>query len=340
MNSFERGNIRAPELFGDFWLNAEPIMLRDLRGSVVLIDFWDYSSINCLRAQYYVKEWYVRYREFNLMVIGIHTPQFEFGRNPENVQKALRRLGVDYPVVMDNEAIIWTAYSNRIWPTRFLVDKDGFLRYAHQGEGSYEQFERAMQSLLVESGYHGELPDLLPPARDTDYPGAVCLHATPEIQLGYLRGTLGNTEGHGPESTILYDDQGFHLIGRAYLKGKWFNDREGVRFYGDVGEEGGASFAYEAVEVNSVMDSRKGMPNKVFALQDSRPLTKLNAGADVQFDDDGHSYILVDGPRKFNIVCNPEFGEHELALSTSTPGLGIFAFSFVTGVIPELVSRN
>ena len=221
-----------------------------------------------------------------------------------------------------------------------MVDKDGFLRYSHQGEGSYDQFERAIQSLLVEAGYHGVLPDLLPPVRETDYPGTVCFQATPEIQLGYLRGTLGNPEGYGPESTLLYDNQGYHLSGRAYLKGKWFNGREGVRFDGDAGEEGGASFGYEAVEVNSVMEATKGVPNRVFALQDSKPLTKQNAGADVRFDDDGHSYVLVDGPRKFNIVSNPEFGEHELALSTRTPGLEIFTFSFVTGVIPELISAN
>jgi hypothetical protein len=340
MISFERGRIRAPELFGDFWLNSEPISLRDLRGSVALIDFWDYSNVNCLRTQHYVKTWFARYRDFNLMLVGVHTPQFKFGRNPENVESALRKLLIEYPIVMDNDAVIWTAYSTRMWPTRFLIDRDGFIRFSHQGEGSYEQFERSIQSLLVEAGYHGVLPDLLPPARDTDYPGAICFHATAEIQLGYLKGTLGNPNGQVPESTMLYENQGFHLTGRVYLKGKWYNDREGVRFDGDAGEEGTVSLTYEAVEVNSVMTFESDSPGRVFALQDKLPLTKENAGLDVKFDEQGRSYVLVDGPGKFNIVCNRDFGEHELVLETTMAGIEIFAFSFVTGVIPELVSTN
>jgi thiol-disulfide isomerase/thioredoxin len=340
MISFERGNIRAAELYGDFWFNSEPITLRELRGSVALLEFWDYSSANCLRTQPYVKEWRAKYREFDLVVIGIHTPQFKFGQDPENVEAALLRLGIEYPVVMDNNAVIWTAYSNRKWPTRFLVDKDGFLRYSHHGEGGYDQFERAIQSLLVETGYHGLLPDLLLPIRVTDYPGAVCFRPTAEIQLGYLRGTLGNPEGYSPESTMLYDDEGFHLDGRMYLKGKWYNEREGVRFNGDDGEEGSATLTYEALEVNSVMGINELSPSMVFALQDSKPLTKENAGIDIRFDDDGRSYIMVDSPRLFNIINNVEFGQHALSLKTKSPGFQLYSLSFVTGVIPELLPAN
>ncbi len=340
MISFERGNIRAAELFGDFWFNSEPITLRDIRGKVALLEFWDYSNAECLRTQPYLKEWCSRYNEFDLVVIGVHTPQFKFGRNPENVETALRRLEIDYPVVMDNNAIIWTAYSNRMWPTRFLVDKDGFLRFSHQGEGGYDQFERALQSLLVEVGYHGLLPDLLPPIRLTDTPGTVCFRPTGEVQLGYLRGTLGNSEGYSPESTLLYDDEGFHLDGRMYLKGKWYNEREGMRFDGEIGEEGHATLTYEAVEVNSVMGVDEHKAGIVFALQDRKPLTKANAGTDIRFDGDGQSYVLVDSPRLFNIICDAEFGQHALSLKTDSPGLEIYSMSFVTGVIPELLPTN
>jgi thiol-disulfide isomerase/thioredoxin len=340
MTSFERGNIRAPELFGNFWFNSEPITLRELRGRVALLEFWDYSSAGCLRTRPYLKEWRSKYREFDLVIIGVHTPQFKFGRDPENVEAALRRLEIDYPVVTDNDAIIWTAYSNRMWPSRFLVDKDGFVRFSHQGEGGYDQFERAIQSLLVEVGYRGLLPELLSPMRLADYPGAVCFRPTAEVQLGYLRGTLGNPEGYSPESTILYDDEGFHLDGRMYLKGKWYNEREGVRFDGENGEEGFATLAYEALEVNSVMGGVDRTSAVVFAFQDSKPLTKENAGLDVRFDDDGQSFVLVDSPRLFNVICNAEFGQHALSLKTNSPGLEIYSMSFVTGVIPELLPTN
>lgn len=340
MISFEKGNIRAPELFGNHWLNSDPVMLRDLRGSVILVDFWDYSNVNSLRTRHYIKGWFAGYKEFDLAVIGVHTPQFAFGREPENVAKAVKRLGIDYPVVTDNDAIIWTAYSNRIWPTRYLIDRDGFLRYSHPGEGHYDQFERALQALLSEAGYHGVFPDLMMPIRNTDYPGAVCFRSTPDIQLGWLRGMLGNPEGLGPESTVLYDDRGFHLTGRVYLGGKWFSEREGVRFDGDDGEEGTATITYAAVEVNLVMSAPSDVPSKVFAMQDMKPLTKENAGLDILFDIDGTSYVLVDTPREFNLVCNQEFGEHEFMLTTRTSGLELFTFNFVTGVIPELVSAN
>jgi thiol-disulfide isomerase/thioredoxin len=340
MVSFERGYIRAAELFGDFWFNSEPITLRELRGKVALLEFWDYSSANCIRTLPYVKEWRSKYQEFDLVVIGVHTPQFKFGRDPENVEAALGRLEIEYPVVMDNNAVIWTAYSNRKWPTRFLMDKDGFLRFSHHGEGGYDQFERAIQSLLVETGYHGLLPDLLLPIRVTDNPGAVCFRPTAEIQLGYLRGTLGNPESYSPESTMLYDDEGFHLDGRMYLKGKWYNEREGVRFDGDAGDEGCATLTYEALEVNSVMGVSERKPSRVLALQDSRPLTKENAGVDIRFDDDGQSYIMVDSPRLFNVICNAEFGQHALSLKTNSPGLELYSLSFVTAVIPELLPTN
>lgn len=340
MIAFERGNIRAPELFGDYWLNSEPLMMRELRGGVVLIEFWDYSNTGSARTLPYLREWYSRYSAFDLRIIGVHTPQFKFGRNPENVEAAIRKAHIEYPVVTDNDGVIWTAYSSRIWPTRYLVDRDGFLRYSHQGEGAYEQFERGIQTLLLEAGYRGVFPDLLLPIREADSSGAICHRATPEIQLGYLRGILGNPEGHGPESTVLYYDQGFRLPGRLYLDGKWFSEREGVRYEGEAGESGRATVLYDGVEVDSVMSVEGASPIKVFAIQDKQSLTRENAGLDILFQEDGQSYLLVDTPRRFNVIVNRDFGSHELELSLRAPGVEMFAMSFVTGVIPELVSAN
>jgi hypothetical protein len=340
MTVFERGNIRAPELFGDYWLNSEPTTMRELRGSVVLIEFWDYSSTGSVRSLPYLREWSLRYSDFDLRIVGVHTPQFKFGRNPEHVEAALRKLNVEFPVVMDNDGVIWTAYSSRMWPTMYLVDRDGFLRFAHQGEGGYQQFERWIQTLLAEAGYHGEFPELLAPIHEADIPGAMCHRATPDAQLGYLRGTIGNPEGYGPESTIEYNDRGFHLPGRVYLDGKWYNERESVRFDGEQGESGRVTVMYEALEVDSVMSVEGTGATKVFATQDKHSLTKENAGLDVLFEEDGKSYVLVDAPRRFNIVVNKEFGMHELELSLRSPGVEVFTVSFVTGVIPELVSAN
>jgi hypothetical protein len=130
------------------------------------------------------------------------------------------------------------------------------------------------------------------------------------------------------------------LSGRLYLHGKWFNEREGVRHDGEQGEQGRATVLYAALEVDSVISVPDGESVRVFVKQDGKWLTRENGGLDVKFDDASQSSLLVDGPRRYNIVCNREFGEHELSLSMNTPGAEIYTFSFVTGVIPELVSAH
>jgi thiol-disulfide isomerase/thioredoxin len=340
MTSYEPRHIRASELFGDFWFNSEPISISALKGYVLLLDFWDYTSLSCIHSQPYLNEWHRRYKDFAFVAVGIHTPEFKFGRSPENVEQAIRKAAIEYPVVMDNDAIIWTAYSNRVRPTRYLVDKEGYVRYSCEGEGGYEQFERAIQSLLAEAGYHGAMPELMEPIRDVDQPGTIAFRATTDVRLGYLKGTLGNAEGYGPESTIEYDDEGLRLPGRVYLKGKWYNEKESVRFDGEAHEEGHITLIYEAVEANSILDAEHHAPCTVLATQDGKSLTKANAGADITFDQKGRSLLVVDSPRLFQIVRNPEFSQHELGLFTNSPELELYAFSFGTSVIPELVSKN
>jgi thiol-disulfide isomerase/thioredoxin len=152
--------IHAPELYGNHWLNAEPVSLHERSGEVVLIDFWDYTSINCIRALPYIQEWHRKYQEFGLTVVGVHTPVFDFAGSLERVQTAVEHFKVEYPVMLDNEAKMWSAYNIHFWPTRCLVDRDGFIRYMQHGEGGYLEFERALQQLLIEAGCHRELPPL------------------------------------------------------------------------------------------------------------------------------------------------------------------------------------
>lgn len=331
-------HIHAPELYGDFWYNSEPVSIRALRGYVVLVDFWDYTSVYCARTLPYVKEWYRKYQEFGLVVIGVHTPEFQFGKKPAHVERAIREAGIDYPVVMDNEAIIWSAFANRDWPTKYLIDKDGFIRYMHQGEGGYEQFERAIQALLSEAGVRGELPQLTEPLRDTDRPSTVCFRPTNEMYLGYLRGTIGNVEGYSPESTVEYTDPGLYLPGRCYAQGRWKNDRECIQFNGD--EEGYVTFLYDALEVNGVISAEGGKQSKFIVEQDGKMLNEVNKGDDIFLTAEGTSVLWVTRPRMYNIIKNREFGSHLVKLRTTSPMLSVYAFSFVTCAIPELISNN
>jgi thiol-disulfide isomerase/thioredoxin len=134
------------------WLNSPPLTTQDLRGKVVLVDFWTYSCINCLRSLPYVKAWAQKYKDQGLVVIGVHAPEFAFERNIDNVKKATHDLGVDYPVAIDNNYAIWRALNNQYWPAHYFVDAKGQIRYHHFGEGDYAESEKVIQQLLTEAG--------------------------------------------------------------------------------------------------------------------------------------------------------------------------------------------
>jgi hypothetical protein len=331
---------RVPELYGDFWFNTEPVSLRAHQGQIILLDFWDYTSMSSLRTIPYVNLWHEKYEEFGMLVVGVHTPQFRFGRNPDHIERAIHALGIRYPVVMDNEGFLWNAFGARVWPTKFLVDRDGFIRFRHEGEGEYEQLERALQSLLAESGIHGVLPDLSVAIRETDEPGALCYRTTGDIFTGYAKGTIGNLEGSNPESTIEYNDQGIYLPGRLYLQGRWLMERECVRFEGSGVEPGALTLVYQALEVGAVCDAEIGRVHDLRIEQDGVSLSDENRGPDV----DASSIVHVDAPRLYTIVRNKEFGEHRLRLTTASRHVRIYVFSFATSVIRTekvgIVSRN
>ena len=143
----------APELRGTgAWINSEPFTLESRRGEVVLIDFWTFSCINCKRTLPYLKSWHEKYAESGLVILGVHSPEFNFEKNIENVQEAVGEFGLLYPIVQDNEFSTWRAFSNRYWPTKYLIDKDGYIRYVHIGEGRYEETEQWIRDLLEETG--------------------------------------------------------------------------------------------------------------------------------------------------------------------------------------------
>jgi cytochrome c biogenesis protein CcdA/thiol-disulfide isomerase/thioredoxin len=171
----------APELTGlTNWINSKPLTLRKLRGKVVLIDFWTYSCINCLRTLPHVKAWYQAYHDKGLVVIGVHTPEFAFEHVPSNVRSAVRRLGVKYPVALDNDYATWNAFQNQYWPAKYLIDRSGHLRYYHFGEGSYDTTEARIRTLL------GENAGMLPVANALSDPTPTEV-TTPESYLGYER---------------------------------------------------------------------------------------------------------------------------------------------------------
>lgn len=141
----------APEFTGiEQWLNSEPLSMRQLRGKVVLVDFWTYDCINCINTLPYVKEWHRKYKDQGLVVVGVHTPEYAFERSTENVRSAIKRFDIRYPVAQDNRFATWSAYNNRYWPAVYLIDKKGQVVYSHFGEGQYAQTEAAIKTLLAQ----------------------------------------------------------------------------------------------------------------------------------------------------------------------------------------------
>ena len=180
----------------DGWLNSEPLTLASLRGKVVLIDFWTYSCINCLRTLPYVERWAETYGDAGLVVVGVHTPEFAFERVRENVERAVGSLGVEYPVALDNEYGTWTAWGNRYWPAKYFIDRRGHVRYAHFGEGEYEESERVIRTLLAEDTLPEPVSGSIRDQTPTDL-------LTPETYLGFgrLDRFVGSPVVEGREAT-------------------------------------------------------------------------------------------------------------------------------------------
>lgn len=327
--NIEPNTVRAPEV-GRVWLNSPPLSFRQLRGRVVLVDFWDYTCVNCVRTLPYVKAWNDRYSPHGLTVVGVHTPEFTFAQYESNVERGVREFGLTYPVVVDSNYEIWKLFACRCWPTKYLIDKEGYLRYAHFGEGAYSECEQAIQTLLREVDSSLSLPALMEPIRAEDRPGARCYPATPELYLGHRRGKIGNLSGFQEDQIADYTFTGEPEEGYFYASGKWASTAE---YLESVGEgEHRLFLRYSAAGVNLVMASPRSPSGEVSVLLDGKPLSTREAGTDVRFrtrKEQEEAYVAVSEPRMYSLVASRDFGSHLLELICPA-GLGAFAFTFTS----------
>lgn len=335
MTDIEPRRKRAPELIGNRWFNGAPLSVSDLSTEVLLVVFWDHTCIHCRNLIPYVREWLRKYCDFGFAAVGVHTPKFPFGKDAAIVEDAIGRLGIDFPVVMDNDALLWAHYGIHVRPALVLVDRDGFIRYHGERESGCLEAEHMIQSLLHRSGMGGELPQLMEPLRDADRHGALLYRATPELLTGYLRGSIGNVEGYSPESIVEYDDPKIYLDGRFYAEGNWLNDRNYLRLMDDTGQ---LILNYEALEVHAVFRQEQGVPCEIALTQDDRNIGEAECGDDVQVTEDGRSVLVVREPRLYSLVRNPAFGQHVLKLASQGSGLELYSFAFVSDLMT--VTRN
>ena len=335
----EVGN-RAPEFQGIAnWIDSEPLIMEELQGKVVLIDFWTYTCVNCIRTFPFLRDWNAKYSDKGLVIVGVHTPEFDFEKLTKNVEESIAEYNLTWPVAQDNDFGTWRAYSNRFWPAKYLVDSSGVVRYTHFGEGAYIETEEQIRDLLQEAGADlseiqvGEFDGLQADARAYTVDPATRL--TREIYGGFDRNAtaqgiyIAHVEYYeGPNQDRIYTDPGEHQNNFMYLQGPWVSGPENLR-HGrtttDYSDYIGLKFV--ATSVNAVIDPDGGEPFEVQVTIDGRPLRSDEAGADIVIED-GRSFFHVDEPRMYEVVALPEFGGHELKLSSNSPDFAFFAFTF------------
>ena len=309
------------------WLNSPTLALDELRGKVVLVDFWTYTCINCLRTLPYLRDWNEKYAGKGLVIVGVHTPEFEFEKIESNVREAVARERVTWPVAMDNDYATWRAYQNRWWPHKFLIDQNGTVRYDHIGEGAYEETERKIQELLIEAGFDVSTIPLGGVTVDEE-PG----FTTRELYAGLAwssGGYLGNTASSSDGAVLAFSDPGQHEDGRIYLHGVWDLDSESARHARMTQDfQDYVAIRYRAASVHVVLRPEGSEPFVVVVTLDDQPVPSSARGDDVRVDAEGNTYFQVDSPRLYNVIRSPEADTHELELRVNATDFVLYTFTF------------
>ncbi|PIQ75804.1 hypothetical protein COU78_00335 [Candidatus Peregrinibacteria bacterium CG10_big_fil_rev_8_21_14_0_10_49_24] len=290
------------------WHNSEPLTMQELRGKVVLVDFWTYSCINCIRTFPYMREYWDKYKENPFVLVGVHTPEFVFEKSEKNVADALRRYDLTYPVVQDNDYGIWRAFSNRYWPAKYLVDAEGNIRYTHFGEGEYEETDLAIQALLAEIGVDpvGTSPDTAPEQPD--------LPRTPETYLGARSWQfLGNGGLVPTEDVVTYKAPTSLEDNHYYLEGDWqLTDQERQVLRSD---EGAIHMRFTGSEINLVMGVEEGAsPSEVTVEVEGETASEFS----VEYND---LFPLWKG----------QYGTYDIVIHVRGKGAEAYAFTFGVG---------
>jgi len=307
---------KAPEFVGtERWFNTpddQPLTLKSLRGRVVLVDFWTYSCINCLRTLPYLKAWDARYRKDGLTIVGVHTPEFPFERDAGNVEEAIERNGIHYPVVQDNEQQTWSAYGNQYWPAEYFIDAHGNVRYVHFGEGEYGEKEEVIRQLLAEAG--DRVGKRMSGARGIEASAGV---TTPETYLGVARAERFTNPELSPG---LHDFRAPPRVppNEFALRGPWREE-----FHSATAAGGSLELNFGARHVYLVLGTATGKPRHVRVLLDGKPIEAAAAGADVH-----GSEVIVDSQRLYELVDLPRVGHHLLRLE---PEAGVTGYAFTFG---------
>lgn len=300
----------APEIIpGGKWLNSDPLTLAQLKGKVVLLDFWTYTCINCQRTLPYLQKWHETYSDKGLAVIGVHAPEFEFEKDSENVQQAIEDFKLTYATVQDNDFATWRAYENRYWPAKYLIDAEGYVRYTHFGEGAYDETEKVIQQLLAEAG----ASDVTSQVDNATYR---INSKTPELYLGFERmQNFSSPESIVENALTIYSapaslrNNQLAFVGNWSVRDEYANPQQGAELL----------LNFDAKEVFLVMRNT-GAPAKVSVSVDSE---QQYLGEDA-----AEGVVTVDSDRLYKLINLQTPGRHILKLKFQDGNAQLFAFTF------------
>jgi len=311
-----------------------PHSIKGYRGHVLLIDFWEFTCINCIRDFSVLKRWYAKYHADGFDIVGVHYGEFAIGFSVENVREAAERFQLPWPVVADTHGSIWNAYHSDVWPNRYLIDQEGDIVLHVEGEGNNRPVEEKIRQLLAAA--HPEVNQLpLDPPEDTFAPS--CGVCTDETYVGdwFGRGAIANPKGYKNNGLVTdFHANGEPEDGKVMLAGRWITQQDGVTSGStssgstSKAKRDAAELRYHARSVYAVLsvaDAKK--PVRVELLQDGKALAQGEAGVDVHFDAQG-SYLEVSTPRMYYLVKNAEFGSHLLTLEPEHADFVLHSFTY------------
>ena len=315
--------------------NNSPLTLSSLKGKVLLVYIWTYTCINSIRPMPYVHDWNQKYSNNGLVIVGVHSPEFQFEKNFDNVKRAVQRFGITYPVVLDSDHGTWNAYGNNYWPRYYLIDTQGNIRYDYIGEGSYDQIEKSIQSLLAERAALKGAKEISFNTQPTTVikPGSLYYvdlrqNMTPEIYMGYdtARTQLGNPEGFKPDQTVSYSIPSTtnfepHIV---YLQGEWKNNPDGMELQNDTGR---IVLTYYEKSVNIIAGGKGGgvVLNDEGIKGAAAGLTSNNSlGEDLSSD----GSFRIDGQRLYNLAIHNNYTAHSIVIDVKGKGFQFYTFTF------------
>jgi len=309
---------------GDGWINSPPLAASALRGKVVLVHFWTYTCINWLRTQSYLRAWAEKYKDKGLVVIGVHTPEFRFEKNIDNVRREVKALRVDYPVVVDSEYVIWRAFDNNYWPAQYFIDAQGRVRHTHFGEGSYDQSEMVIQRLLMEAGASG-ISDSLVTVTPTGFevPAEWATLKSPENYVGYER-TEGVVSAAGTvrDKPHIYDIPAQLRLNDWGLSGDWTIKRDAAE---SNKPNGRIVYRFHARDVHLVMGpATPGTSVRFRVLIDGQPPGSAH-GLDI--DEQGFGTVTEQRLHQLLRQSGP-IVDRRFEIEFLGPGVEAFCFTF------------